>query len=303
MGQKTGALRHFYNHAFEARRALFATGINFMLMIYSPRAGGLARLAGLSALAVLGAAALPAIAEPSPALDRASFSIGAFHADPTFNASVNTNFGRLDSGDVNRSSVTMPRIKADVLLFDSQGLSFDYYQFKRGYSDSLASNFTTGGGTVTTTGIANLDVKVDFAKLAYKWWLGSGNTVLGLGLGAAYYRLGLDLNATATGGGSTGSIRQSDSDDAVAPLLEVGLRHAISPDLRLFADASGVKKTGGRARGEIYNAAVGVEWFPAKNVGVVLDYGLTDIDIHRDDSNARFRVKLKGPSAFLKVRF
>jgi hypothetical protein len=81
------------------------------------------------------------------------------------------------------------------------------------------------------------------------------------------------------------------------------LRHAISPDLRLFADASGVKKTGGRARGEIYNAAVGVEWFPAKNVGVVLDYGLTDIDIHRDDSNARFRVKLKGPSAFLKVRF
>jgi hypothetical protein len=93
----------------------------------------------------------------------------------------------------------MPRIKADVLLFDSQGLSFDYYQFKRGYSDSLASNFNTGSGTVTTTGIANLDVKVDFAKLAYKWWLGSGNTVLGLGLGAAYYRLGLDLNATAAG--------------------------------------------------------------------------------------------------------
>jgi hypothetical protein len=48
---------------------------------------------------------------------------------------------------------------------------------------------------------------------------------------------------------------------------------------------------------------VGVEWFPMKNVGVVLDYGLTDIDLHRDDSNARFRVKLKGPSAFLKVRF
>jgi hypothetical protein len=41
-----------------------------------------------------------------------------------------------------------------------------------------------------------------------------------------------------------------------------------------------------------------------KNVGVVLDYGLTDIDLHRADANnARFRVKLKGPSAFLKVRF
>jgi hypothetical protein len=74
--------------------------------------------------------------------------------------------------------------------------------------------------------------------------------------------------------------------------------------VRLFADASGVKKSGGSVRGEIYNAAVGVEWFPVKNVGVVLDYGLTDIDLHREDANnARFRVKLKGPSAFLKVRF
>ncbi len=261
------------------------------------------QLAGLGAVAVLGSASLPALAEPSPALDRASFSIGAFHADPTFNAAVNTRFGRLDSGDVNSSSVTMPRIKADVLLFDSQGLSFDYYQFKRGYSESLASNFNVGSGTVSTTGSANLDVKIDFAKLAYKWWFGSGNTVLGLGAGAAYYRVGLDLNATAAIGATTGSISESYSDDAVAPLLEVGLRHALTPDLRLFADASGVKKSSGNVRGEIYNAAVGLEWFPMKNVGVVLDYGLTDIDLRRDDSNARFRVKLKGPSAFLKVRF
>lgn len=275
-------------------------------MLLTPPSGRATRAARLTGLAVLGGAslvALPAQADPSPALDRASLSIGAFHADPTFNAAVDTRFGRLDSGDVNRSSVTMPRIKADVLLFDSQGLSLDYYQFKRGYSDSLVSNTNVGSGTVTTTGTANLDVKLDFAKLAYKWWLGSGNTVLGLGAGAAYYRASLDLRATAAIGGTTGAIAETYSDDAVAPLLEVGLRHAISPDLRLFADASGVKKTGGSVRGEIYNAAVGVEWFPLKNVGVVLDYGLTDIDLHRDSSNARFRVKLKGPSAFLKVRF
>jgi hypothetical protein len=214
----------------------------FMRMTPLPRLAGRAlKTAGLGALALLGGAAAP-----GPALAGAGpreFFDRRFPRRPDLQRAVNTNFGRLDSGDSKSSSVTMPRIKADVLLFDSQGLSFDYYQFKRGYSDSLASNFNIGSGTVTTTGTANLDVKVDFAKLAYKWWLGSGNTVLGLGLGAAYYRVGLDLNATAavTGGG-TGSIRQSDSDDAVAPLLEVGLRHAISPDLRLFADASGVKK-------------------------------------------------------------
>lgn len=38
--------------------------------------------------------------------------------------------------------------------------------------------------------------------------------------------------------------------------------------------------------------------------GAVLSYGLTDTDLrYEDNSNARFRVKLKGPSAFLKVRF
>lgn len=276
-----------------------------MLLIHLPHSrSALCQLAGLGALVLLGGASLPAMAQPSPALDRASFSIGAFHADPTFNAAVNTRFGRLDSGDVDRSSVTMPRVKADVLLFDTQGLSFDYYQFKRGYSDSLASNSNVGSGTVTTTGNANLDVKIDFAKLAYKWWFGSGATVLGLGAGAAYYRANFDLNATASVGGTPGAISESSSSDAVAPLLEVGLRHALSPNVRLFADASGAKKTGGSVRGEIYNAAVGVEWFPAKNVGVVLDYGVTDIDLRREDSNnARFRVKLKGPSAFLKVRF
>lgn len=43
---------------------------------------------------------------------------------------------------------------------------------------------------------------------------------------------------------------------------------------------------------------------PLRNAGVVLDTGLTDIDIRRDDSNhARRRVKLKRPSAFLKMRF
>lgn len=56
--------------------------------------------------------------------------------------------------------------------------------------------------------------------------------------------------------------------------------------------------------GEIYNAAIGVEWFPLKNVGVVLDYGITDIDLTREGGNhAHFRTRLKGPSAFVKVRF
>ena len=55
----------------------------------------------------------------------------------------------------------------------------------------------------------------------------------------------------------------------------------------------------------IYNASAGVEWFPVKNVGLVLAYGVTNIDLARQSSTAETRVKVKlhGPSAFLKARF
>lgn len=271
----------------------------------SPRAVRLCACAVLAGSGLLAFA--PAFAEPSPALDRFSFSVGAFNADPTLNASVNTPYGRLDSGDIERSSVTLPRVQAELLLGDSQGLSFDYYRYSRDFSQSFAGGGTLGSTSLAGAASVDLGLRLDFAKLAYKWWIGSGNTVLGLGAGAAYYRATLDTNAIAVVNGQAASINQRDSEDAFAPLLEVGVRHAFTPDLRLFADASGVRKVGGDFRGNIYNAAAGVEWFPVKNIGLVLSYNVTNIDLKRDfdsgDSTARLHVRLKGPSAFLKARF
>jgi hypothetical protein len=261
----------------------------------------------LALFAVSGASlvlAMPASAELSPALDRISISAGVFRADPKFNTSLNTAFGNLQSGDIGLGAETMPRYKADIMIFDSQGLSFDIYQYKRGYTGAVANNTNVNGTALTTVGNASFDIKLDFAKLEYKWWFGSGNTVIGLGAGAAYYKVSLNANATASINNATAGISDGYSDDAVAPLLGIGVRHAVSPDLRLFADASGVKKSGGRLNGEIYNAAVGIEWFPIKNVGLVLDYSINQIDLNRDDSSdAKLKLRLQGPSAFVKVRF
>ncbi|MFM9926638.1 hypothetical protein VLK31_26885 [Variovorax sp. H27-G14] len=251
-------------------------------------------------------AAAPALADPSPALDRFSFSVGAFNADPKFNASVGTPYGPLQSGDIKPGRVTMPRVTADVLLGDSQGISFDYYQYKRDYTGNVANTTSFGNfGTLNTFGNASVNTKLDFAKLSYKWWIGSGNTVLGLGAGAAYYRATLGTSALASVNGQVGTLSNSASDNAIAPLLEIGVRHAITPDLRLFADASGVWKNGGSFHGSIYNASAGVEWFPVKNIGLVLSYGVTNIDLTRDAgaADARLKVRLQGPSAFLKARF
>ena len=267
-----------------------------------------ARLGAAGALLGTGLllAAAPAFADPSPALDRFSFSVGAFNADPKFNASVGTPYGTLQPGDIKPGRVTMPRVSADVLLGDSQGISFDYYQYKRDYSGGVANSTSFGNfGTLNSFGNATVNTKLDFAKLSYKWWIGSGNTVLGLGAGAAYYRATLGVTALASVNGQVGTLSESASDNAVAPLLEIGVRHAITPDLRLFADASGVWKSSGRFHGNIYNAAAGVEWFPVKNVGLVLSYGVTNIDLTRsaDFGDARLKVRLQGPSAFLKARF
>jgi len=265
---------------------------------------GLRTFALMAASAASLLMATPALADLSPALDRASISVGVFHADPKLDASLNTQYGNLHTGDVTLGKETLPRIKADLILFDNQGLSFDYYQYKHSYNGAVSNNINILGSGLTTTGNANLDLKMDFAKLSYKWWLGSGNTVLGLGAGAAYYKIDMNANATASIGNATASTSGAYSDDAVAPLLEIALRHSVNPELRLFAKGSGVKKTGGRMHGDIYNAAVGMEWFPIKNVGVVLDYSMSQIDITRDATyETNLTLKVHGPSTFVKVRF
>lgn len=247
---------------------------------------------------------MPACAELAPALDRVSISMGVFQADPKIDASLITPYGNLQTGDIALGKETLPRIKADLMLFDSQGLSFDYYQYKHSYTGNVANNINVLGAGLRTTGNANLDLKMDFAKLSYKWWLGSGNTVLGLGAGAAYYKIDMNANATASLNNSTASTSGSYSDDAVAPLIDIALRHSVSPELRLFAKGSGVKKTGGRMHGDIYNAALGLEWFPTKNVGVVLDYSMSQIDITRDATyETNLKLKVQGPSTFIKIRY
>lgn len=175
---------------------------------------------------------MPAAAELSPALDRVSMSAGVFRADPKINATVNTTYGNFGTGDVDLGKQTVPRIRADIMIFDSQGLSLDYYQYKQDYAANAGGSTSLNGTAITTTGDASLGFKLDVAKLAYKWWIGSGNTVVGLGAGAAYYKIDLNAAATASINSATANISGIYTDSAVAPLLDIGLRHAINSEWR-----------------------------------------------------------------------
>ena len=111
---------------------------------------------------------MPALAELSSALDRMSISVGAFSADPTFVAFLNSQYGNLQTDNMGLGNEAMPRVKADIMIFDSQGISFDFYQYRQEYGGATAHIANVLRTPVATTTSANIGIRLDFAKLAYK---------------------------------------------------------------------------------------------------------------------------------------
>ena len=253
-------------------------------------------------LALTTASAL-ALAEPSPALDRASLSVGAFYTKPKIDYQGDTNYGRIDTGSYKLDNVTLPRVKGSLLLGDSQGLDFDYYRYDKDYNPSLSGATNINGLPLTGTGKLNAKLKLDLANLAYKWWIGSGTSVFGVGVGAAYYSASLKGTANGVLNGVSGNASYEEKEHAYAPLLELGWRQQVSDNVRIYADASGIKKNGGSIEGHIYGGALGVEWFPTPAVGVVAEYTAHKISLNRNRDNSDLNVRLHGPAAYVKVRF
>lgn len=277
------------------------------------RSRHLRRRAGGSLVAIsLALASSAAFAQQSPALDRVSVWLGGYYAH------ADTDIGAHDVNDVASGNVnlerdlgfsdhkTVPRARLDFLLGDSQGFSLDYYSVNRSRSKSLSRDISYGGNDYSASASVHGKLDFDFGSAAYRWWFGHGNDVFGVGLGGAYYRVHAGISGEASINGEPAGEASSSSDDgAWAPLLQLGWRHAFNDQWRMYFDASGVKKNGGNLSGHIYNAALGVEYFPWKNVGFGAEYGYTRIRLNqrRHDYDANLDMKLDGPSLFLRLRF
>ena len=257
---------------------------------------------------------LSASAQMSPALDRFHLSVGAFSAAPQIESTLGQSQGAVSTGDIDGQRKAIPRISGEFLLGDNHGFSWDAYRYHKGSSNRYAWGNARGDASdVGGTANLNMAFDLDVASVGYRYWFGSGNTVLGLGAGLGYYRLSLKTqisgatseNLPGAGFVSTGgSYSRQDKTDAIAPMLEIGVRHALLPSVRLFADAAGIYKGGGNVHGGIYNAAAGVEWLPTRNVGVSLAYAVSEVDLKRRDAGLQqFRVTLKGPVLAVTARF
>jgi hypothetical protein len=252
-----------------------------------------------------------AVAQHSPALDRVSVWLGGYYdqSDTTLRA------GTADGstwGDVNleddlgfRKHSWSPRLRADFLIGDSQGLSFDYYRFRRDRSKVLRDSITYNGDTYNAEASVRGKLGFDFGSVAYRWWVGSGNDVFGVGLGAGYYKVDASIAGQASVNGNTAQAESTTEASAWAPLLQLGWRHAFNDRWRMYVNASGVKKNGGHFYGHIYNAAIGVQWFPSEHFGVSAEYDIDRIRLHQrhETYNDSLDLRLDGPSVFATFRY
>jgi hypothetical protein len=268
----------------------------------------------LASLAFFGAAAHAQDSDrksQSPALDNISLWVGGYYTnnDTTIGARTNT---LNTSGDVNleddldfKKHKTVPRVRLDFLIGEHQGFAFDWYEVDRSKTTSISEQVNFLGNPISADARVKGNLKFSFGSAAYKYWFGTGNDVFGLGLGAAYYKVHASIYGSATINGESMADGASSNTNAWAPNLQLAWRHAFNDQWRMYFNASGVKKGGGRLNGHIWDAALGVEWFPWQNVGFGAEYAYTKISLHQDKSryDLDLDMKLNGPAAYVRFRF
>ena len=252
-------------------------------------------------------AAVTAHADVSRALDPVSLWLGGYRANADLSIHASSDPGDIDTGTVGLTSgeETIGRARLDFVFLDNQGLVFDYYSLSHATGHLIEAPFSYDGTQyqVGTDLRAKLDLSAGSA--AYRFWFGGDTDVFGVGLGAAYYSAKLGISGTAVVDDHTAEVHQRWNESAVAPLLTVGYKHAFSDDLRVYVDASGVRKSGGALSGHILDTRVGLEWFPVHSVGVGVEYGISRIRLKRDADlyAADLDIDLDGPSVFARFRF
>lgn len=265
----------------------------------------------LAMAAAMGMASTTASAQHSPALDRVSVWLGGYYSnnDTTLEARGNGDAAGI-AGKLNfeddlgfRKRSADPRARLDFLIGDSQGFSFDYFRIHRDRNARYSQPIPALGTDVDAH--INSSVDYDFGSASYKWWFGHGSNVLGFGLGAAYYKVNIQARGGAEAGDEAASVSGGYNESAWAPMLTLGWRHAFNDQWRMYADVAGVKKNGGSLNGHIWNASLGVEWFPWQNAGFGLEYSASRLHVNKkyDDATAKLDLNSDGPSLYLRVRF
>lgn len=266
------------------------------------------RLLRLLAFAALAAGSTASQAAPAPALDRVSLWLGGYYTHNDLGIAAERRDLGLSTGevDLNSGHETVGRARLDLLLGDHHGLTFDYYSLSHSSTRNLSQPFEYEGLPFELDTALTGTFRLRAGSAVWHRWFGKANDVLGLGIGATWYQATLRLTGTVAVDGVGSAAGQAQwRESAIAPVLTLGYKHAFSEQLRAYATASGAWKNGGRLSGHLYDARVGVEWFPWDHFGFGAEYGATHIHLDRNTAHfgAKLDIDLDGPSLFARMRF
>lgn len=252
-------------------------------------------------------AATPLQAEETLALDRFSFAYGEYATDLTAGAS----FKRASDEDSRHYGVSdgrsLPFFEAAWRPFDRHQLRGAWFDHGRGTTRTFNRDVEVGD-TVYPVGAAldgELAVKVLELDYTYWAWLTRRNA-----LGPVVGIVSIDVDSSMTGTITVEDIGAIDvaaaaGESLVAPKLGVSYVHAFNDRFRLTADVAtfehGIR--GGDA--QIWDTAIGAEWYPWRNVGFALRHARTriDADVARDEYDGSAEVGFTGWQLLVRARW
>lgn len=139
-------------------------------------------------------------ATPADALDRVNLSVGAYFSKVDSSASLNAFQNRFQTAPFELTDGSHPvgRVRLVLLVGDRHGFELDFYSFRPGNSRSFDQAYRVAGTDYTLNAEVSGRARFDVGSASYRWWLGEGSTLLGFGVGAAYYGVSrISLNKTS----------------------------------------------------------------------------------------------------------
>lgn len=246
------------------------------------------------------------------ALDRVSVSFGTFVSDVGASASGDGSVSNSGTEiDFDRDFDTESSSSLD--FFELAWRPLDRHELRISYFDDSLSGertidreirfedevYPVGADVRGELGLRVIDASYTF------WALLKPKDAFGITLGVVRVDADVSLEGTITLSGNTVAIEGSASDDLPAPKLGLNYAHAFNDKWRVTADVGTFERSVGSIDGRIWDANVGLEWFPWKHVGFVLRQAYTRIDaeLERDEVDGAADITFNGTQALIRARW
>ncbi len=273
---------------------------------------------GWSTISLALLAAWPVHADDHPMLDYVSVSVGAFanNTSATLRADgdVRNSGTRLDfSRDLGQGGTrTLPYIDVTWRPWERHEFEFSYYYDSNDNSRTLSRTIIFNQHALMLGAQLSSRFTLNAGSLSYRYWAWIGdNAAFGLTAGLQAYHFSLRLSSTETatsiGGSASSSSTANSRASSSLPNPSIGLsyRYQMADWARLVADGGAFKANIDQIDATLYNARLGVEFFPWKHFGVVTQYSYNkiDADINRSRFHGNTDFEFKGFQVLLQGRF